>query len=73
MYLIDDNGLLTLLDRCPTGGKVPRDFELAGDHIIVANQDSSLLTVLRLNDDQTRIMPSDLRLGLTKPTCICLL
>ena len=71
MYAVDEHGLLTALDRCPTGGRIPRDIYVTDGHIIVCNQGSSLLTVLRLTPDRMRIQPTALRCGLPAPTCVC--
>ncbi len=73
MFAVDAQGLLQPLNVCPTGGRTPRDFEVADDHLLVCNQDSSLLTVLKLNAERTSMAPTGLSLALTRPTSVCLL
>lgn len=71
MYRADEDGRLTFLDRCLTGGKIPRDFDVIGDYIVVCNQESSLLTVLKLDGDRTRMRLTGHRWEIPRPTCIC--
>jgi 6-phosphogluconolactonase len=51
---IGADGALTQISRVPSGGATPRDFALSpsGRHLVVANQDSDLLTVFRVTDGQ---------------------
>ncbi len=73
MYQIREDGTIQWLDSCPTGGRVPRDFEVVGRHIIVCNQESSLLTVLEIDSERESLRQTELSLPLPRPTCVCLL
>jgi 6-phosphogluconolactonase len=70
VFAVMEDHLLHFLDICPTGGKAPRDFTPFGDDIIVANQDSSVLTVLRFDRDQQRLAPLNMRATVGYPVCI---
>ncbi|MDR1204882.1 MAG: lactonase family protein [Peptococcaceae bacterium] len=69
-FLVTEEGLLTSLHTCATGGKAPRDIEVFGDYIIIANQDSSSLTALRFNRAQGRLEQTRMRETVPLPSCI---
>jgi 6-phosphogluconolactonase len=50
---------LTLVHLQPAGGRGPRDFCLTpdGGHLVVANQDSHNLVVLRIDEDRPELAP----------------
>lgn len=62
---IGADGTLTQTGRVPSGGTTPRDFALSpsGKHLIVANQDSDLLTVFRVTDGQLSAPLQQLSIG----------
>lgn len=47
----DDGSALRYLAETPTGGAWPRHFAQVGEYVVVANQNSSTLTVLPVNPD----------------------
>jgi len=67
---VGGDGRLVVLDVCRTGGRTPRDFACFGDHCVVANQDSSLLTVLRFDRSSDRFRRLDMNEPVIHPVCI---
>ncbi|MFC7329842.1 lactonase family protein [Marinactinospora rubrisoli] len=65
-----DGAVLRRLAEVPTGGAWPRHFALVAGHLIVANQRSGTLTVLRV-DERTGIpRPTGHRLDSPRPACV---
>ncbi len=63
-------GTLELMSHCSSGGKTPRDFSVFGEHLVVANQDSDLLCVLRYGTASFTLSPVGLTANVTRPTMI---
>lgn len=57
LFEVGEEGLLTLRQICPTGGRTPRDFNVFGDRLVCANQESGQLTVLRFDADAMTLTP----------------
>lgn len=72
-FAVAEDGRLTFLDRAPSGGITPRDFDVAEDHLIIANQDSDNVTFLRFDRASGRLQSRPFALSSVKPTCIALL
>ena len=69
---LDDNGSIAgLLDVYKTRGKCPRDFAFTpeGDGVLVAYQDSDLAELLKWDGSGT-LVPAQVELAVTKPTCV---
>ena len=62
------DGKLALMNTFDCGGETPRDFDLAGNDLICANQDSDCVTILDM-DDNFRIRE---QIAVEVPICICL-
>ena len=69
-YRIREDGLLELSQIVPSGGKTPRDFAVFGEHLVVANQDSDLITVLRIDWEKGKMEPTELCASTRTPCCI---
>ena len=77
-FRCDPDGKLTFVDRCLCGGITPRDFNLfesddPGDqdvHLLVANQDSNLITALRFDRCDEKLTLLNMKMQAVKPTCI---
>ena len=77
-FRCDPDGKLTFVDRCLCGGITPRDFNLfesddPGDqdvHLLVANQDSNLITALRFDRRDEKLTLLNMKMQVFKPTCI---
>ena len=52
VYRIKKNGVLEPVEIVSSVGNGPRDFELLGDYMVVANQYSSTINVLKVNRDE---------------------
>ena len=54
------------------GGQIPRDFQFtpSGGHVFVANQESSLITVFKWNEDSGALDPVGEGLPVHRPTCV---
>lgn len=70
VFAVLENNLLQFLDICSTGGKAPRDFLPFSDYIIIANQDSSLLTVLHFDRTKQRLELLRMHENVGHPVCI---
>ena len=70
VFEVRDDGTLTLLDIAKTGGSSPRDFALAGNYIIAANQDSGEITVLQFEPKAGKIGKNAMRCQIPNPVCI---
>jgi 6-phosphogluconolactonase len=73
VYAIDpDNGKLIFTQRVTTDGKNPRDFAIdpTGKYMVVANQDSDIIFVYRIDPASGRLfrIPSGLNIG--NPVCL---
>ena len=69
-FSVENNGFLKVMDVCGTGGKTPRDFSVFGDHIIIANQDSSLLTVMFFNRETGKLERNPMKETVGHPVCV---
>jgi 6-phosphogluconolactonase len=72
-FAIDDSGKLSALDWVDCGGKTPRDMNIdpSGNWLLVANQDSNTLCVLKINSETGAIIGNSLKSYACKtPTCI---
>ncbi len=71
VFRIQADGTLTPTGIFPSGGRTPRDFEIFGDFLVAANQDSDSLTVSKLDRRRGSLSLTDLGAGLVRPCCIC--
>ncbi len=71
VFHIRTDGSLSPAGIFPSGGKTPRDFELFGNFLVAANQDSDSLTVLELDRTEGTLSPTELGARLVRPCCIC--
>lgn len=69
-FRIQPDGLLELKCICKTGGKTPRDFSVFGNHLVVANQESNLITVLEFNPDAYSLTLTPTSFPALRPTLI---
>ncbi len=71
VFSMQEDGGLRLCQTVPTGGKVPRDFAVMGEYVVIANQGSDEITALRMNLATGQLEPTDIRTPMHRPTCIC--
>lgn len=66
------DGKLTLLNRTPCGGKIPRHLALdpSGQWLLVANQGSDNIAVLARDPRSGQLTPSAKSFPLSKPQCL---
>ena len=77
-FRCDPDGKLCFADRCLCGGITPRDFNVFESddpedpdiHLLVANQDSDLVTALRFDRRAEKLSLLDMKMQAVKPTCI---
>ena len=77
-FRCDPDGKLCFADRCLCGGITPRDFNLFESddpadqiaHLLVANQDSDLITALRFDRNTEKLSLMEMKMQAVKPTCI---
>jgi 6-phosphogluconolactonase len=66
------NGSLKYVGHQSTRGRTPRSFaiEPAGDFLLVANQDTDNIVVLRLNPDDGQLSPTGRLIEVPNPVCL---
>ena len=77
-FRCDPDGKLAFADRSLCGGITPRDFNIFEEdapadqilHILVANQDSDLITALRFDRNTEKLSLMEMKMQAVKPTCI---
>lgn len=69
-YKIGTNGELILVERIPSGGKIPRNFAIdpTGAYVLVGNQDSDNITVFHIDSDGHMAQVNQIHTG--SPVCI---
>lgn len=70
MFRVGADAQLTLTDVRKTGGSWPRDIDIFGDIIIIANQNSDNITSLRIDSGSERLQAAPFTLNTVKPICI---
>lgn len=76
VFTIDQRkGTLTLVERGPSGGKTPRNFNVdpTGRWLIAANMDSDDMVVFRINQATGKLTPTGKSIPLSAPVCIVFL
>jgi 6-phosphogluconolactonase len=65
-------GAPKLLENVPTGGKTPRNFEIApgGGYLLAANQASNNIVVFKVDQQTGHLTPTGQVLPVTSPVCI---
>ena len=65
-------GTLTALDRTPTQGKTPRNFEIdpSGRFLIAANQNSNSLVIFRIDSQSGALTPTQTPAQVPSPVCV---
>jgi 6-phosphogluconolactonase len=73
LFSIDPgNGLLTLVEVVPCGGRTPRSFAIdpTGRFLLAANQDSGSIVVLTIDPKDGRLTPTGHKADVFKPVCV---
>lgn len=70
-FQIQEDGSLSPGQIVPTGGKIPRDFAVMGEYVVIANQGSDEITVLRMNPETELLEQTGISVPMSRPTCIC--
>ncbi|GGN99846.1 lactonase family protein [Saccharibacillus kuerlensis] len=66
-----DSGRLTLVERVPSGGQIPRHFAIMDGFLLVANQESGSVVSFAIGEEDGRLTPTGYSLALNRPVCIC--
>lgn len=69
-YRVGDDGMLSLVGIAGTNGRTPRDFNIFGSYMVVANQDSDLLQVMKIDPDDGALSLVEESLDVISPVCI---
>ncbi|WP_037285056.1 lactonase family protein [Saccharibacillus sacchari] len=70
-FAIDpETGVLTLVERVSSGGRIPRHFALVDGLLLVANQESGSIVSFRAGKEDGRLTPTGYALELNRPVCI---
>ncbi len=72
VFALGSDGRLDLLEHVPTGGRTPRNFALtlAGDFLWVANQNSDLIVIFRVDPQTGRLQATGQALEVGAPVCV---
>lgn len=71
VFSIQEDGSLSPRQIILTGGKIPRDFAVMGEYVVVANQESDEITVLRINLETKLLERTGISVAMSRPACIC--
>ena len=75
VFRIAEGGTLGLIGHTPTGGMTPRSFKIdpTGTCMMIANQRSDSVNVLRINPSSGLLTPIDNVLSMPTPACVLFL
>ena len=65
------DGKLELKSVTPCGGESPRDFDIAEGYLLCANEESSTVTVLKVEGEKLTLLPGKTIEGMESVLCIC--
>ena len=67
-----NTGMLTMIEKVPSGGKVPRNFAIApnGNFLVVGNQNSDNLTIFRIDIKTGKLTQVGMPVSIKSPACI---
>jgi len=67
-----ESGRLKFIERVPTGGKTPRQFEMdpTGRYLLAANQDSNTVVVFRIDTASGRLQSAGSQVQSDNPMCV---
>lgn len=71
VFSLDEKGMPRRQQIVATGGRSPRDFDLFGDYVVTANQDSDELTVLKFDAETGLLRQTGITAPMVRPVCIC--
>lgn len=69
-FRVDKDGYLYWLDGIPSGGITPRDLDVSGDRILVANQDSDRVSLILFDRERKKLRSGGVCIPFKSPTCI---
>ncbi len=69
-FRIENDGTLRQTDIKKTGGRIPRDLEIIGDHAVIANQGSDLITVMGIDYGSGKLGEIEMEAEHVSPTCV---
>ncbi len=69
-FKVGTDGRIAFSDIARTGGITPRDIEVIGDFVVVANQDSDLVTSLKFDRSTGKFRQEVRKIEAGKPTCV---
>lgn len=70
LFAVKENGKLEPLGHVSTGGKTPRNFNLCGDFLLVANQDTGNVVVFKIDDKTGGLTPTGCSINIPMPVCV---
>ncbi len=71
VFSMQEDGSLRLRQTIPTGGKIPRDFAIMGEYVVIANQGSDDITALHMDSATGQLESTAIRMPMHRPTCVC--
>lgn len=70
MFQMDKDGFLYLINIIHSGGNWPRDFEIIGNNLVVANQYSNNISAFHISIKKKKLIKTDLHYSLPQPSCL---
>lgn len=70
VFAVKENGTLEPLCHVGTGGKTPRNFNLCGNFLLAANQDTGNVVVFRIDEKTGSLTPTGLSIKVPMPVCV---
>lgn len=70
IFAVKDTGTLEPLGHAGTGGKTPRNFNLCGNFLLAANQDTGNVVVFRIDEKTGSLTPTGSSIKVPMPVCV---
>jgi len=70
IFAVKDNGTLEPVGHASTGGKTPRNFNICGNFLLAANQDSGTVVVLKIDEATGSLTPTGSSIKVPMPVCV---
>ncbi|MFT3879783.1 MAG: lactonase family protein [Gemmatales bacterium] len=70
IFAVKENGSLEPLGHASTGGKTPRNFNLCGNFLLAANQDTGNVVVFRIDEKTGGLTPTGSSIKVPMPVCV---
>ena len=70
IFAVKEDGTLEACGHASTQGKTPRNFNLCGNYLLAANQDSGIVVVFQINEKTGSLSPTGSSIKVPMPVCV---